>query len=342
MGRVVNGYELFAELGRGSYGSVYRARRNGVWYAVKEQKPREAGVLPASILREASIVLNARHPCVLRGYEVFCEQGLYYTVLACGATTLNQWLRECYANHEAPSIAFHILCALVFLHDAQIVHGDLKPANIILFPQSGLCVADFGLSKRGGGIGSIQSVWWRAPEVCGEQAHGIAADMWSFGIILYQLFTRTMLFTETDPVRLLQLQRTNPRPFRSEDTNLTELINGCLELDPLRRLTARQALASPLFSKWRAPEGYWLSTPLCRSLPYEHTARVRRHSTSDAAALFALDLLERLGSSERNEVIACSYLASLLVDGRYPEYSSPVLQAIIWQLALRLEWRFYR
>ena len=157
------------------------------------------------------------------------------------------------------SFSFDILTALSYLHQSQVVHLDLKPANLLLdrrveeteYPLAKLC--DFGLSRRveTNGCTYVEKRCgtdpYIAPEVKDHSYVTSAADMWSFGILLYQLAVgfvpATLKWKPGDSVPFV------PRYWRKySDTGLTDLISQCLRLNPTDRITASAALQHQWFA----------------------------------------------------------------------------------------------
>lgn len=157
------------------------------------------------------------------------------------------------------SFSFDILTALDYLHASKVLHLDLKPSNLLLdrrvgeteYPLVKLC--DFGLSRRIETNGSAYvekrcgTDPYIAPEVRDHSNVTTAADMWSFGILMYQMivgFVPTALkWKPGDAVPF------TPRYWRKyADTGITDLISQCLRLNPTDRITAAAALQHRCFS----------------------------------------------------------------------------------------------
>lgn len=156
------------------------------------------------------------------------------------------------------SFSYDILSGLEYLHSNNVIHMDLKPANIMLQPESNYLeypivkIGDFGLSRRCNSSGGVfidkqcGTDKYVAPEVRDGAWVTHAVDMWCYGLILHNLtvgFSPYVLkWTPGKPLTF------NPRYWRKyEGTYLTDLISSCLCLHPSDRITAAQALEHPWF-----------------------------------------------------------------------------------------------
>jgi len=129
-----------------------------------------------------------------------------------------------------------------FLHAAvpQVIHGDLKSANILIDSKFRAKVADFGLSQEKG-KGGTGTPFWMAPELLrGESANTAASDVYSFGIILYEVYSRRDPYEEEDPKEVIQLVadkevQKRPPPPRNMCDQVKSLMGDCLDDDPENR-----------------------------------------------------------------------------------------------------------
>ncbi|KAI8813343.1 kinase-like domain-containing protein, partial [Cladochytrium replicatum] len=148
-------------------------------------------------------------------------------------------------------IAREVLMALVYLHkSANIVHRDIKAANILLTGEGRVQLCDFGVAgqitmsslRRTSFVGTP---YWMAPEVINRAQYDYKADVWSFGITIIELATGNPPLAEFDPRRaIFMIPRTNPPrlgegPFSPA---LREFVSLCLQEDPAERLTAEELL----------------------------------------------------------------------------------------------------
>jgi len=245
-------YEILAKIGAGGMGEVYRARdpRLGRDVAIKVSADR----FSERFDREARAVAALNHPNICAIYDV----GPNYIVMEFvegeapkGPLPLDEALR----------IARQIGDALEEAHSKGIVHRDLKPANIKIKPDGAVKVLDFGLAKVGptstsAGLeaGATQSptlsmaatqagvILGTAAYMAPEQARGkqvdARADIWAFGVVLYELITGQRLFKGEDLTdTLASVVKENP-DLSAVPKRVRRLLEACLQKDPKKRLQA--------------------------------------------------------------------------------------------------------
>jgi WD40 repeat protein/serine/threonine protein kinase len=211
-------------LGAGGMGAVYLADDPELGRAVAVKVPQFAGSPDAQamarqrFLREAHAAAAIRHPHVCPIYDVGEQDGLPYVVMAfIEGCSLAEWLRG-QGNSADPraavALAAQVAEGLVAVHDAGLIHRDLKPSNILLDGAGNAFLSDFGLARRqddadrltapGALVGTLG---YMAP----EQADGTGAsgpvtprtDVYSLGVMLYEMLTRRLPFEARDYLRLL-------------------------------------------------------------------------------------------------------------------------------------------
>lgn len=214
-------YEISSEIGRGAYGTVYKARdrRNeGAFVALKEisiPTNSEEGV-PASTIREIGLLKQLEkynHPNVVRLLDVCPGRRTHrdmklMLVFEHVDQDLSQFLESIPSPGLGPDrirdLMFQIMNGVDFIHSHRIVHRDLKPQNILITGSGQVKLADFGLARVYGFQMALTSVvvtlYYRAPEVLLHDQYCAAVDIWSCGCIFAELHTRRPLFRGSSEV----------------------------------------------------------------------------------------------------------------------------------------------
>ena len=192
-------YELEAEIAAGAVGTVWRARDTGTGgrVAVKLLRPDavDQPALVESFLREAAILADLSHPCVVRARELVPVGSRYALVLdLVNGLDLRRRLRS--DGPLPPAVAVDVVAqvadALAYVHGRGIVHGDVKPGNILVpVDGSGVRLTDFGVARRVADAGQTRAAYatpeYIAPEVIGGAPPRASTDVYALGIVLYEL-----------------------------------------------------------------------------------------------------------------------------------------------------------
>ena len=231
-------YEIISELGRGAMGIVYKAHdpRIGRDVAIKtirladQGTPDETQALRDRLFREAQSAGRLSHPGIVTIYDIDEEGGLAYISMEfVEGRTLEMLMGEGRARDTAFLARFieQTAAALDYAHASQIVHRDVKPANMMITPQGGVKVTDFGIARIASSkltqTGTVMGTpSYMSPEqVRGEAVDG-RSDQFSLAVIAYELLTGQKPFSgdnltavifkivSGDPVPLRQIDETVP------------------------------------------------------------------------------------------------------------------------------------
>ncbi|MFE8598404.1 serine/threonine protein kinase [Archangium violaceum] len=276
-GTVVAGFTIEGLLASGSFGTVYRATRNGRPFAIKLVSLAPRGD------REVDALRRMRHPNVVgfHGYGLWPEEQPHSLVLALELVEglpLDQWVQE--ANPTALDLVGRVLLPLALtladVHAMGVVHRDVKEANIIVRQSDGLPVlVDFGAAGLEGAPRLTQ--WmppgtpeYRSPETLrfGRQWEGEPyqmgpeEDLWAMGVVTYILLTRSLPFGDRhDPGMVRAILEKTPRA--PDELNprippsLSELCMRMLEKAPEDRYADARALAEALSTAWSEADRSW-------------------------------------------------------------------------------------
>lgn len=252
----VFGHLLIQELiGRGAYGAVYKAHDSQLDRSVALKVLGHPTLSRAELLREGQLMARVDHPSVLKVYGAIEHDGqIGFACELMRGETLESWLARQgrLSATELISIGSELCAALCALHRGQVLHGDLKPGNVLRHPDGRWVVADFGSSQFAhDAYGSSGTPLYMAPEQFRQYPASTATDQYSLGVLLFRLATRRYPFeAETTAeieakhaadtrLRLLDLRPDLPR-------GLISAIERCLAIDPHRRFASIGALATAL------------------------------------------------------------------------------------------------
>ncbi|XP_057656672.1 cyclin-dependent kinase 4 [Diorhabda carinulata] len=207
-----NTYEALNRIGRGAYGTVYKAkdRKTGNDVALKRVcVPLTEDGIPMNTLREIALLRQLNtfdHPNIVRLLDVCHGQQMekeliMYLVFEHVEQDLATYIEKNskgFCSIEIRNLAKEILQGVDFLHSNRVVHRDLKPQNLLVTHDGHIKLADFGLAKSYDFEMQLTSVvvtlWYRAPEVLLGLTYATPVDIWSIGCIIVELYSLKPLF----------------------------------------------------------------------------------------------------------------------------------------------------
>jgi serine/threonine-protein kinase len=261
-------YELLEEIGRGGMGVVYKARQRSLNRTVAlKMILRGELATPEDLVRfqtEAQAAAHLEHPNIVPVYDAGAHEGqAYFSMRLIEGQTLAARLgrgplRPCDAARYLAAIS----SAVHYAHEHGILHRDLKPSNILLDRDDQPHITDFGLAKRVSGEAAagrtatgaiVGTPAYMAPEQASNRRGvvGPLSDVYSLGILLYEMLTGRPPFQAPTPVdTLLLVLDQDPLPPRllnpGVDADLEMICLKCIQKEPELRYASARALAADL------------------------------------------------------------------------------------------------
>jgi WD40 repeat protein len=300
---LVDRFEVLVEVGSGAFGTVYKARDPQLDRVVALKLPR-AGEVPDGerlerFLREARSAAQLRHPAIVPIHEVGQHDGVPYLVseFVEGVTLADALTSRRYDFREAAELIARLADALEYAHGQGVVHRDVKPSNVLLAEDGTAFLTDFGLAKRDASEATMTVAGavlgtpaYMSPEQARGESHRVdgRADVYSLGVMLYQLLTGELPFRGNTRMLLYQVLHDEPRPPRKLNDHIPrDLETVCLKAmakEPGRRYAKAGELADDLRR--------WLKGEAVKARPEGSAAKLlrwtRRNPTLAAASLLAV------------------------------------------------------
>ncbi len=259
-------YEIISELGAGGMGMVYKARDHGLndLVALKMLKLANAEGADAFLEAMKSEIRLARkitHPSVLRTYDYGEIDGVpYISMEYVRGLTLKYLLNQ---SGKIPySAGLHIVkkltAGLQAAHAQGVLHRDIKPENVILEQNGNVKLMDFGIARRitGSGLGELEDAVigtpsYAAPEQLEGKTIDERADIYSLGVIMFQMFTGELPYKEKSLARLLEIKTAQepclPSKYQGKfPKGLEKLILSCITCTQVDRLKSADDLMAAL------------------------------------------------------------------------------------------------
>jgi len=315
----MNDLAVLDVLGQGIYGTVYKVNCNGKIYALKQQVSDDDDLF-IEALREVDILSRIYHPNIIKLHNVYICDRTWIMIMDYIPFTLNQLLQSHQlSDFDISNYSWQLLHAIYACEHRGIIHRDIKPSNILIDPDTKrLYLADFGLSRLTNKFMSneVCTLLYRPPELFTDPvSYSSKIDIWSCACVLYELSTGQILFDSADDVSIKNLHLSiTTRPLIPSNPLLDDLLHKMLLLNPIDRITAKQALNHPYFSNFYYRTIFTFSPPssdinLNLPFPTDWLSQINSYfNYKDLTLQLTLSLLSRYLSH-----IYCSPYHSLLL-----------------------------
>jgi serine/threonine protein kinase len=280
-GTALGAYVITARIGRGGMASVYQAHhpaldRNVAIKVLWDSLAEQSSFLER-FRREARAASRLRHPNILTVYDFGESDGIAYMVteLLPGGTLADRLGRPL-PYTEILRVLRAIGAALDVAHEAGLIHRDVKPSNILFTRDGEPVLADFGIARlvepedsltlEGALIGTPH---YMAPEMASGGGASEASDLYSLGVVLYEMLVGEPPFPRETPIAVVRAHIHEPPPSLAERNpsapqGMDAVVRRVLSKDPARRYQSGAALAMAFEDALLADEH---PTPIARPLP---------------------------------------------------------------------------
>jgi calcium-dependent protein kinase len=283
-------YQFVNEIGKGSYGSVYKAMHKDTHgtYAIKS--------VPAAVKRDrredVSLVKSLDHPNIIKFFESFGDHLSTQLVMeCCEGGTVSERLADVgyFAEDQTRALMRQMLYAVGYLHQNRICHRDLKPGNLLLQTKdssqpSVLKIADFGLARRFQRnrplTTQVGTLAFCAPELLKGRYH-TPCDLWSCGVTMYLLMSGTLPFNGHTEATLTQaVCRGNyvfwGKPWEDASDKAKDVIRGLLRYSDNERLSSEDALQHAYFTRDEGLPAHELESLARRLRAFSHQSPLQK------------------------------------------------------------------
>lgn len=258
-------YRIQSELGRGAMGVVYKAhdpvldRTVALKIISLDDAEQDREEYQARFFQEAKAAARLNHPALITIYDFGEENAMDYMAMELlnGSELTERMDKSSISIREAVSIAEQVAEGLGFAHDSGVIHRDIKPGNIMLLPRGRIKIMDFGIARLkvsdiktqlGTRLGTPK---YMSPEQVGGSALDHRTDIFSLGIVLYEMLTGVKLFKGETLTQILHnvasFEPPPPSQIKPEVSPLLDLVvKRAMEKKPSARYASAWEMADDL------------------------------------------------------------------------------------------------
>ena len=304
-------------IGKGAFSAVYKGKHKdtGKYYAIKEISFENLEKIRDSIKREFTLMKNLNHKNIIKLHEVFFdndERNIYlvidYFPKGDFAKFLNgKSLKEKYAKKYMRQL----VDGLKYLYNKQILHRDLKPQNILVSEEGNLVITDFGFARYTDNEHMLNTLcgspMYMAPEIMLKKRYNNKSDLWSVGVIFYELVFGTTPYKAKNMIDLMTgiKRKAVSLPKNNLSRECRDLLLNLLRRDPNRRISWEELFNHDWFNSDELldEENALMDISFSRPLPMLNSKKLYGSNQFKSTQLFKhRSIRDSLNSTEDQEL----------------------------------------
>ena len=254
------GYEKLRTVGKGAFGAavLYRKKEDGLMVIIKEINMLDLSATERQMaLNEVRVLATLDHPNIVTYYDSFERDGVLMIEMeyADGGNLAESLAKKTMRSEEKDIIHIfgQIVSAIRHMHENNVLHRDLKTANIFLTKEDMVKVGDFGISKmmatgQGGAHTVLGTPYYISPEMCEGKEYDEKSDIWALGCIIYEMAALQKTFEGSNlPALVNKIMKGQFAPIRGNYSPLfKQLVRDLLQREPEFRPSASEILLAKL------------------------------------------------------------------------------------------------
>jgi serine/threonine-protein kinase len=271
-GQTIGKYKIHAALGSGGFGAVYLAEDTWIHKKVAIKVPHKQNIDFGELLREPRLLASLSHPNIVSILTAEKQENVFFLVMEYvqGETLENLISRGGLELTKALDFTCQICNALEHAHAQNVLHRDLRPANVLISEAGMAKVADFGTARFLEVASEGTTVIGSPPYMAPEQFKGkavFASDIYSLGVTMYQMITGTLPYDTPSPADLQKLmQGTLFPPPRTRNGRIPKELNDIVMRAMAPAVADRYQRAGELLDDLLAARSKWVSSRAGRGL----------------------------------------------------------------------------